>query len=307
MNIQSPLIVTDKKNDRHICSKYLVILLVLISIVFTNAFMFINASAKAKSDCESIIKMAMAGKNSIVLQITNKFNFKSSATGVFTKSVNGLMSSTDMTEKQAQGALMHFLYDKIIRVKAGQITMDESDYNCNLQILPDNKGIAISMTRGDEFSVNQGQMQGIIKGNTMTVNVEVSQYSLVDGIGNGYGASGEFDVSIRILPVNEWPPMPPMNLAITENSDHSIKLSWKDSNPKGLVVGYDIYRMAGVFSDFTKIASIGKCSSWVDSSNIAKTQDDFLSYYIVAKTKNGKKSIFSNMSDINLIYRMLWY
>jgi hypothetical protein len=94
-----------------------------------------------------------------------------------------------MTPQQAQGVLEHFLFQKIIRVNAGKVTVDDAEFNCRLNVLTGSKGIEISMTRGNTLSVNQGKVQGVVKGNTLTAKVEVSQNTLFNGNGNGYYAS----------------------------------------------------------------------------------------------------------------------
>lgn len=263
-------------------------------------------TSKSTNDSESLIKTALLGKSAEVFQISDDITFNSDTpVGVFTKSVNGATTSTEMTLNQAQGCITHFLYNKTIRIDSGVVSIDDNDFKCILQILPGDQGVSINITRGNSLSVNQGHLQGVIKGNTLYAKAEATQQSLVNGIGNGYSASGEFNVSIIKLSADQLPPIAPANLTVTENSDHSMKLTWEDLNPSGLVEYYDVYRTSGIVITTSKIATISNCTSWDDTSDVAKTENNILSYYIIAHAKNGKESTMSNLGNFNALNRLL--
>lgn len=264
----------------------------------------IGSTISDGNDVESQIKLALSGAATYVFKIQPNFDF-STVSGVSTYNSEHIYESSDsmLDDKTSQGLIEAFAMGCAFKVNGNSVTTDATDYKCTLSIRNDNSGIDIKITRGDLFSVNQGDLTGVIKGNTLTAFATTSTNTLVNNVGNGMSASGNFTVSIKKLEQDQQAPLPVTNVKIQRNDDKSILLTWDDPNPKDMVESYDIYRTAGSFVYFDVVANVSNTSSWVDTSDEAK-KDDFLdavmiSYYIIVHSKNGQISHASKQASFS--------
>lgn len=259
-----------------------------------------NDTNNTGNDCESQIKSALTNKTTAVFQISKDykdFNFNNTAMGFVTSA--GVVAN--LSSEKAQSNLISSIAGQTIRITAGVVSVDESSRVCSLEILPGNKGIAITITQGNMMSVVQSKVQGVVKGNTLTGKAEKQITTVINYVGGGENEWGDFSASIRKLAENDAPPLAPVQLKGTELSDGSIQLNWVDPNPQGYVKEYDIYRMATDYSyNFIKIATIPSCTSWIDSSDVAKKQSYTIHYFIIARGNTGSVSASSNSAMVIL-------
>jgi hypothetical protein len=262
--------------------------------------------AKSSSSTEKKIEAALSNKTTDLFQISGDYTFKSDVRGVTTLTKDAKTSETNMSIKSARTHLSASTKGVLIRIKNGKATMDDSSYDCTMNILSKNQGISLSITRIS--SAEQEQIDGTIKGNTFTAlgkNI-ISLYSPRDKSIAGSSVSGSYSVSMIEVPKNNWPPAP-VTLSGKENSDHSITLTWEDTNPAGLVKSYVIYRALG--QKYVNVATVSNCRQWTDSSTAAKTETEMLFYYVTAQNSSGKVSIISNITDIDITDRWVerWF
>lgn len=297
-----------KKSSNSTGRVFLVIACILIAIIIKTSskspggFGSKLASVTGRSNIESVIKQALKSSDTYVLEVQSDFEFKSASSGSTTTEFDkGISSGTYLSDATGQGLIAAFIRGRTIRISANSVTMDEIDYMCTLTVLDGNDGIGIEIIRGDSMSVNQGHLVGVIKGNTLTASAEVMSNTVINGVGNGLGGIADFTVSIKKLDKDEWPPVPVQNVQIQRNDDNSILVSWQDPNPSGSINSYDIYRMSGAFADIEKVATVSNTSNWIDTSDVATSNDYIdsimLAYYIVARSNNGKESPFSNTAS----------
>ncbi|HEX2954220.1 MAG TPA: fibronectin type III domain-containing protein [Bacillota bacterium] len=281
---------------RYLLLPYLLLLLLSLSLPPR------ISQAQEESDTATLIKLALTTGETALFELGRDFKF-TRVVGVTTASANGDMDGYSMPTNQAKGCIL-LNWHKTFRIHAGEAGVDEDDMQCSVQLLSGGR-VGIQMKKGDMTSVSQGWLKGVIKGNTLTATAESSQYTLINGFGQGFSVHAEFTVSVQPVPVSEWPPLAPENLTAEERDDRVIVLSWEDPNPKGAVVAYDIYREAG-FWDYKsyKIGTVSNRLYYVDDSQEAIGEKELLMYSVVARAKNGKESSASFV-NVNILNRLL--
>jgi hypothetical protein len=258
--------------------------------------------AKGSSGTEKKIEAALSGKTTDLFQISGDYTFKSDVTGFTTQTTATSKFKTIMSTKNARANLTTSSKGKIIRIKNGKATMDDSNFECTMHKLSNNRGISLSITEIG-YSFIHNQIDGTIKGNTFTASANYSQNISSKAVESTLSVSGSYSVSMIEVPKNKWPPVA-VTLSGEENSDHSITLTWEDTNPAGLVKSYVIYRQVGIISKYVKVATVSNCRHWTDSSTAAKTETEMLMYYVIARNSSGTVSVISNIPDINITDRL---
>lgn len=267
----------------------------------SNNKLIVTVPAKGSSSTEKKMEAALSNKTTDLFQISGDYTFKSDVTGFTTQTTATSSSKDRMSIKDARANLSSSLKGKIIRIKNGKATMDDSNFECTLHILSKNRGVSLSINEIGYSFVND-QIKGTIKGNTLTASGDYSQDISSKAVETTLVVSGSYSVSISEVPKNKWPPVP-VTLSGEDNSNHSVTLAWRDTNPAGLVKSYMIYRDLGI-SGFVKVATVSNSRQWTDSSTAAKTETSVLSYYVIAQNSSGKKSALSNYYDVDTAIRV---
>ena len=262
-------------------------------------------SAKGSSSTEKKIEAALSNKTTDLFQISDDYTFKSDVTGFTTLTTATSKFKTITSTKNARASLSSLSKGMLIRIKNGKATMDDGDYDCTMHILSKNRGISLSITE-IAYSFVQNQIDGTIKGNIFTASENYSHNISSKGVESASFLSGSYSVSMIEVPKNKWPPVP-VTLSGEENSDHSITLTWEDTNPAGLVKSYVIYRQVGISPNYVKVATVSNCRQWTDSSTGAKTETEMLGYYVTAQNSSGKESLLSNDYEVDTVARVFGY
>ncbi len=259
----------------------------------------VKGSPQANIDQNSAewkIRKALSMGGSVVFRVLSDFTYEN-VQGVQTYGSEGsITDSASVNTNAAKNILGYYLFNQVIRIENGVISMDDADYQC--QMSASDEGISIRITSGDYTSVEQGEMSGILSGNTLSGSMEVSSLTVVNNQSNGYTVSGQFTVSLEEAESSQLPPKPPVNLHYTKNGD-SITLTWEDPNPAGTVTSFEIFGSYGTMDDYETVATVKDATEWTDTSGLITTLNyDAISYYIIAHGVNGTKSELSDFVSI---------
>lgn len=186
-----------------------------------------------------------------------------------------------------------------IRTHKGMAVLDRPFKICRLQITKSGGADEVRLDGVYRFEATFDTYSFLVNGDVLTGRSSDMINGFSGGVGHGAGIQGSFTTRLIYLPVDQWPPVPALNLQ-SQTVREGVLLSWQIDIDKPVATHFEIYRSASANflarPNFKRLATVAARTQFLDNDLSTIQSASVVSYYIVSVGRNGLRSNESNMA-----------